>query len=118
MKFIIYGIIGLAAVGLVMQLLTNTTGFLSNIFMTVIIGLAIFGLFYYFVLGGRNRSSDVKKYKQAVKQSKSKYAQYQNTSTARKPKQPNPIKKKASKRPSHLRVIDGNKSKNKKRVSN
>ena len=112
MKYIIYGIVGLAALGLIIQLFSNTTGFLLNILGSIIIGLAIFGLIYYFVLGGRNKSTDAKKYKQAVRQSKSKYAQNQQTTILKQ--QPNPLKKKTKKRPSHLRVIDGNKSKRKK----
>jgi hypothetical protein len=118
LKFIIYAIVGLAALGLVMQLFGNTTNFILNLLVTAVFGLAIFGILYYFVLGGRRSSSDTHKYKQAVKQSKSKYTPNQSSSTVRGQVQPSPIKKKVKKRPSHLRVIDGNKSKRKKRASN
>ncbi|WP_026906668.1 SA1362 family protein [Paucisalibacillus globulus] len=118
LKYIIYGIIGLAAIGVIFQLFTNATGFLTSILVAVIVGLAIFGLLYYFVLGGRNTSSDAKRYKQAVRQSKSKYSQTSSTQTVKNKHQVDPIKKKLKKRPNHLRVIDGNKSKRKKRASN
>ncbi|MEN2464724.1 SA1362 family protein [Ornithinibacillus sp. JPR2-1] len=113
MKYIIYGIVGLAVFGLLMQLFRNTVGFLTHLFVVAIVGLAIFGLFYYFILGGRNKSSDAKKYKQAVRQSKSKYTHHQQTPNV-KHSQPASLKKKSKKRPAHLRVIDGNKSKRKK----
>ncbi|WP_246521329.1 MULTISPECIES: SA1362 family protein [Ornithinibacillus] len=112
-RYIIYGIVGLAVIGLMMQLFLNTIGFLFQLFVAAIFGLAIFGLFYYFILGGRNKSSDAKKYKQAVRQSKSKYTHHQQTPNV-KHSQPSSLKKKSKKRPAHLRVIDGNKSKSKK----
>ncbi|MFS0672788.1 SA1362 family protein [Ornithinibacillus sp. 179-J 7C1 HS] len=112
-KFIIYGIVGLAVLGLIIQLFGNTTGFLLNILVSIIIGITIFGLIYFFILGGRNKSTDAKKYKQAVRQSKSKYS-HTNQTPIIKQQQTNPLKKKSKKRPSHLRVIDGNKSKRKK----
>ena len=118
LKYIIFGIIGLAAIGIVFQLITNATGFLTNMLFTIIFAAAIFGLLYYFVLGGRNTSSEAKRYKQAVRQSKSKYPQNRATQTVKNKHQVDPIKKKLKKRPSHLRVIDGNKSKRKKRASN
>ncbi|WP_246187537.1 SA1362 family protein [Ornithinibacillus caprae] len=116
----IYIIIGLAAIGLISQLFTNTVDFLLNILIMVGFGAAIFAVVYFLFLKKRAPSTDMKKYKQAVRQSKTKYKQ--NTSMNMKPSQHRsqqvPIKKKIKKRPNHLRVIDGNKSKRKKRASN
>ncbi|SHF60167.1 SA1362 family protein [Ornithinibacillus halophilus] len=120
---IVYAMIGLAVVGLLFSLLNDAAGFFGNMLISLGIGLAICAVVY--LLFFRNRtttSSDTRKYKQAVKQSKAKYKQnYQNASTStvnQQRKQTNPLKKKSHKRPRHLRVIDGNKSKRKKRVSN
>ncbi|WP_042145894.1 SA1362 family protein [Paucisalibacillus sp. EB02] len=118
LKYIIIGIVVLAAFGLIMELFTNATGFLTNILVAAVFALLIFGFFYYFLLGGRNLSSDAKKYKQAVRQSNSKYTQSRSTPTVKNKYQVDPIKKRLKKRPNHLRVIDGNKSKRKKRASN
>ncbi|MFC4022816.1 SA1362 family protein [Oceanobacillus longus] len=120
-SIVIYLIIGLAVVGLFSQLLGNTVNFLTNILLMVVVGAAIFGLLYFFVLRKRGPSNtdDMKKYKQAVKQSKSKYKQPKkpsNVATA-STKAVIPPKKKRSKRASHLRVIEGNKPKGKDRAS-
>jgi hypothetical protein len=86
--------------------------------MMIIVGLALFGILYYVVYGGRKSSTEEKKYKQAVRQSKSKYKPYQSNMPTYQNQQPSSIKKKVKKRPTHLRVIDGNKTKRKKRASN
>ncbi|GIO27487.1 SA1362 family protein [Ornithinibacillus bavariensis] len=117
-SFIIYGLIILAAIGIVWNLVTNPAGFLTNILMMVIMGLVLFGILYFVVFGRRGSSSEEKKYKQAVRQSKSKYTQNRNTVQTYQNQQPSTIKKKNKKRPNHLRVIDGNKAKRKKRASN
>lgn len=54
----------------------------------------------------------MKKYKQAVKQSKAKYGKANYKTHPSKPA----MKKKRSRRVAHLRVIDGNKDKKKDRV--
>ncbi|MFD2045981.1 SA1362 family protein [Ornithinibacillus salinisoli] len=123
LKNFIYIIIGLAIVGLISQLFTNTTNFLLNILITIGFGAAIFAVIYFLFLKKRTASPDMKKYKQAVKQSKVKYKQQHDpnvkSSTTHRTQQQVPLKKKISKkRPNHLRVIDGNKSKRKKRASN
>ncbi|BAC13854.1 SA1362 family protein [Oceanobacillus iheyensis] len=113
MAILVYIIIGLAAVGLFSQLFGNTISFLSRIFVTFLIGAAIFGLLYYFFVKRQSptNTEDRKKYKQAVKQSKTKY-----NSTSSIPKKPT-NKKKRTKKSSHLRVIEGNKAKKKNRAS-
>ncbi len=77
--------------------------------------VAIFALLYFIVNRSRGSSDEMKKYKQAVKQSQSKYQQAA-------PKKPTPAplanrktdrSRKGKRRPTHLRVIEGNKSKTK-----
>ncbi|GGP12787.1 MULTISPECIES: SA1362 family protein [Oceanobacillus] len=115
----VYLIIAFAAFGLISQLFGNTAAFLSRLLISIGIGAAIFGLVYFFLIrrqqpSGRQQNN-MKKYKQAVKQSKSKYGHQKSVTTAnsQKPGQ----KKRSPKRASHLRVIEGNKSKKKNRVS-
>lgn len=118
-SIVVYIIIGLAVIGLISQLFGNTINFLTNILIMFGIGVAVFALLYYFVLKKRtpSNSDDMKKYKKAVKQSKSKYKQ---TSYNAAPKQTKPVvaqKKKRTKRATHLKVIEGNKTKRKDRAS-
>lgn len=109
----LYAIIVLAGIGLLSQLFTNPVDFLSNILLMLGIGLAIFSVIYFFFFRKRNTSNDMKKYKTAVKQSKSKYAtkNYNAISGNAKKKPSNQLKRKTNKRATHLRVIDGNKRK-------
>lgn len=119
-SLLVYTIIGLAIIGVITQLFGNTASFLTNILTMLGIGVAVFALIYFLVLRKPNTTNDAKKYKQAVKQSKAKYNQQENKpNTSSKPSQSAPVKKKPNKRASHLRVIDGNghKSKRKNRAS-
>ncbi|MGY0693017.1 SA1362 family protein [Virgibacillus sp. FSP13] len=115
-SILIYIIIGLAVIGLVSQLFTNTTSFITSIFTMIGFGLAVFAVIYFVFLRNRAPSSDMKKYKQAVKQSKSKYKDTKKQPQT-KHTQPLQMKKKTHKRASHLRVIDGNKHKRKNRAT-
>ncbi|UOQ42547.1 hypothetical protein MUN89_11175 [Halobacillus salinarum] len=123
---VIYTLIALAVFYVANQLFTNTTGFLTRIVMMIGIAVLIYGAIYFIFL--RNRSfaggnrNEMKKYKQAVKQSKQKYkAPTVKKSTPAKPQmaKPSPIGKKKRKRNNspHLRVIEGNKNKGKNRAS-
>lgn len=106
MPIIFYVIIALAVIGL----MTNPTHLVRNIFMMLGVGVVIFALFYFIFRKPRPTENDeMKKYKQALKQSKRKYQTTQR-------KQARPTKSKA-KRASHLRVIEGNKSKRKNRAT-
>lgn len=109
----LYAILGLAGIGLLTQLFTNTVDFLTNIMIMLGIGLAIFAVVYLLFFKRKASSNDMKKYKSAVKQSKSKYApkNYSAISSNPKKKQSTHTKRKSSKRATHLRVIDGNKRK-------
>lgn len=116
---LVYIIIGLAGIGIVSQLFTNTASFITNVFLMIGISAAIFAAIYFFFFRNRSSSNEMKKYKQAVKQSKAKYKQQSNPLKPSVKKQVQPLKsKKSAKRATHLRVIEGNKSKGKKRASN
>ncbi|CDQ39685.1 SA1362 family protein [Virgibacillus salexigens] len=113
-------ILCLAAVGLISQLFTNTANFFSSLFVSIGVGIAIFAVFYFVFIRKRTSPNEMKKYKQAVKQSKAKYHQVQpgkNTTTTPKVQQPSSPKRKRNKKAAHLRVIDGNKHKRKDRAS-
>lgn len=112
-SIIVYILIGLAILGLFTQLTGNTLRFFINIFIMIGVGLTIFAVIYYVFIKNEEQSDEMKKYKQAVKQSKAKYSKankYKGYSN--KPA----IKKRRNRRASHLRVIDGNKDKKKDRA--
>ncbi|KGX90893.1 membrane protein [Pontibacillus halophilus JSM 076056 = DSM 19796] len=137
-KFIrpfIYVVVGLAILGIGFKLITQTQAFFTDLLITVGF-VALFGAIAYFIffkrrgMGGGG-SNEMKRYRQAVKQSKQKYASNSSPSLTSKMK-PSNIKKssvkgtkaKAKAKPkakrassSHLRVIEGNKDKKKDRAS-
>ncbi|MBM7552320.1 SA1362 family protein [Thalassobacillus pellis] len=117
---VIYVLIGLAVVGVVTRLVTDTMGFLTNILIMVGFAAVLYLVISRFVL--KNRTSDeMKKYKQAVRQSKMKYkGKPSKPKSSPKPVyNPSPIanKKKRKAQATHLRVIEGNKNKKKNRAS-
>lgn len=116
---LIYCILGLAAIGLITQLFGNTKGFLMNIFVMLAIAGAVFMVVYFlFIKKGTTTNSEMKKYRNAVKQSKMKY---KNRSTPQlKNKQTKILskskpRKSIGRRVTHLRVIDGKKNKEKEK---
>ncbi|OZU89992.1 hypothetical protein CIL03_02325 [Virgibacillus indicus] len=114
----VYVIIGLALVGLISQLFTNTANFLTNILIMLGVAAAVFAVIYFVFLRKPAASNDMNKYKKAVKQSKAKYKnQNPGKQEANSKKQKPGLPRKRSKRASHLRVIDGNKNKRKDRAS-
>lgn len=118
LKVVTFIIIGLAVIGLVSQLTTNTIGFLVSLLITALIAVIIFAIVRKIMLGRQNQSDEMKKYNQAVKASKKRYQKNQQTKFEKMIKAhptPNqPVRKKSSRRrATHLRVIEGNKSKKK-----
>ncbi|WP_028783185.1 SA1362 family protein [Thalassobacillus devorans] len=119
---VIYILIGLAVVGLVMKLATDAMGLLTNLLIMVGIAAVLYFVLNHFLMKRRGGSSDeMKKYKQAVKQSKRKY---KGDATSSKPNvkstfTPSPVmnKKKRKTSAAHLRVIEGAKNKKKNRAS-
>jgi len=120
---IVYFIIVLAVIGVISQLFTSPGSFFKSILVTLGMAVILFGILYFFFLRkSSSNSNEMKKYKQAVKQSNAKYKEHkqvflQKTKDGKRPvKQPSQPKKKARRR-SHLRVIDGYKDKDKDRAS-
>lgn len=110
MPVIFYIIVALAVIGLLANVFTNPAGLFSNIFMILGVGVAIFAVVYFlFLRPQRTKNDGMKKYKLALKQSNQKYKTPQK-------QQVRPTKNK-HKRVSHLRVIEGNKSKRKNRAN-
>ncbi|MDX8046010.1 SA1362 family protein [Gracilibacillus sp. S3-1-1] len=125
-SIVVYGLIGLAVFGLVTSLFTDTIGLLKSLFITLLIGAAIFGLVYFFFLR-RRTPNELRKYRKAVKQSKQKYKNQQSNNgtnsstvirhtTSAKKAVTRPLKP-TKRDASHLRVIEGNKHKKKNRAS-
>ncbi|MBM7569691.1 SA1362 family protein [Aquibacillus albus] len=118
---LIYLLIGLAVIGFIGQLVTDTASLITNLLIMIAIGAIIYGIIYYFVISKRS-PNDLKKYKKAVKQSKMKYKKGHkgNKSFSQLATKQTPLlnKKRSTKsRPTHLRVIEGNKPKRKNRAS-
>src|SRR5690625_6582870 len=84
-------IASLALFGFIVSLFRNPMALLTSILSLVLFGAIVVFIIHLF---SRNRRStnEMKKYKQAVKQSKERYQQ---------------TKRRRRRRPSHLRVIDG-----------
>ncbi|WP_181350082.1 SA1362 family protein [Thalassobacillus sp. CUG 92003] len=121
---VIYILMALAVFGVGVQLFRDTMGFLTSILIMVGVAALLYGAIYYFFLRPRmgGSSAEMKKYKQAVKQSKMRYSgkSTSQAATAREPIKTAPAPKKKKKRSSapHLRVIEGHKNKDKDRASN
>ncbi|HLQ71371.1 MAG TPA: DUF308 domain-containing protein [Bacillota bacterium] len=120
---IVYLIIVLAVIGIVSQLMTSPGSFLKSILITIGIATILFGILYYvFIRRKTSHSNEMKKYKQAVKQSNAKYKESKHASLKREQTRKSPVKqssnsKKKARRRSHLRVIDGYKDKEKDRAN-
>ncbi|KAB8128456.1 hypothetical protein F9U64_16115 [Gracilibacillus oryzae] len=119
--WLVYGLIGLAVIGIISSMFTNPISLLMNLLIAVVTGAIIFGLVYFFFLRKRT-TNELKKYRKAVKQSKQKYktntSRYNNV-TSKSDKTNTPIhKRKINNKPRkevpHLRVIEGNNNKKRK----
>lgn len=106
---IVYIILGFAMLGFTYTLIFNTGAFLRSLALTVAILISIYGVIYVFFLRKRV-PTDMKKYKQAVKQSKNRHKLKNKRSILTQSRR----KHKKKKKPSHLHVIDGEKAKSKK----
>lgn len=109
-KYIIYFLIGLAVFGFGTMLFKNPSGLFFSLFLTIVIAFVLFKILSY-VLNRRNggTSDEMKKYQQAVKQSKQKY-QPQEKANVKKKSKSSLKRKKRRKHAPHLRVIDGKKN--------
>ncbi|MFC7320853.1 SA1362 family protein [Halobacillus campisalis] len=124
---VIYTLIALAVFYVAVQLLTDTTSFLSSIIMMIGFAVLLYGAIYFFFLrhrmGSGGNKNEMKKYKQAVKQSKQKYKAPSPVKASKVKTNPSfktaSIQKKKSRRKNtpNLRVIEGSKNTKKDRAS-
>jgi len=123
-KPLIYSIIGLAIIGFGYELFTDTASLFTELLIGAAFAVLIVGAVYFF-LQKRNggNSNEMKRYRQAVRQSKKKYGQTQSSKLSSKMK-PSTIKSKVASKQKQvkkgapqLRVIEGNKDKKKDRAS-
>lgn len=123
-KPLIYAIIGLAIIGFGYRLFTDTTSLFTELLIGAAVAVLIIGV-VYFLFSKRNggNSNEMKRYRQAVRQSKKKYGQTKNSKLSNKVK-PSTFtsngsnkQKQVRKDAPQLRVIEGNKSKKKNRAS-
>ncbi|MFB1050388.1 SA1362 family protein [Paraliobacillus sp. JSM ZJ581] len=111
-----YLLIALAAIGLISQLLTNTANFFSSILMIIGTAVLIYGVVYLLFFRKRN-TSELKKYKKAVKQSKKNKTKITALKQVKGKKINRSKQARNHKHAPHLRVIDGKKSKRKDRAT-
>lgn len=105
-----YIIIGLAVVGLLAMLLTNPLALLKRLATLLLFGVIIYTVIRMILRNKSSSTNEMKKYRQALKQSKQRYRYHEKSSHR---KQINSSRRRRNKRPTHLRVIEGQKSKNK-----
>jgi len=109
-----YVIIGIAAIGLFSWLIKEPSRLLITLLVTAVIASIIFLVARTLITGesfSQNRNNDeMRKYRQAVKQSQQKYSK-QNVKKSTKPDRfRKQNQKKVRKRPTHLTLIKGRKS--------
>jgi len=100
-RLILYTLILLAILGVFSLIIRDPLVLIRSMLMLIVFATVVF-LIFKFVFNQQTNTDEMKKYKQALKQSKRRY---QNTSTK--------ASKTKRKRPTHLRVIEGNKGKRK-----
>lgn len=117
---IAFALIFLALFGFGYKMVSDPAGLMRSLVYIVAFAALISAAFYFLFYKRRQGaapSSDMKKYKQAVKQSQQKYKKNTTPASVTKPKKVTQIKKRTPrKRPSHLRVIEGQKTEKKNRA--
>lgn len=110
-SIVVYAIIGLAVIGIVSQLFTNPATLFRNILIMIGMSVVVLAVFYFIFVRKRTSSNndEMKKYKQAVKQSQRKYKKpnIKKSINNDQNKQAIQLKRKNKRRTSHLRVING-----------
>lgn len=116
-----YIIVSLAILGILIKLLTNPLAIFKSLLIIVVIAVVLLAIFYFAFKKNNKGStnSETKKYKQAAKQSKLKYRNYNQgpNESNKKKKENSHHKRKTRKRPPHLKVINGKKPKNNDRAN-
>lgn len=104
-KYIFYIIAAFAVLGLSSQLFYNPTQLVKRVAIIGLITIGMIFLLRFFLYRRRYSSPEMRKYRQAVKQSQQRYKHNRPRKTQSKGRRP------SRRRASHLRVIDGRKSK-------
>lgn len=107
-----YIIVGLAGIGLLSWVVKEPSSFVNYLFITALIAAVIFFIVRFIMKrrGGNAQYDEMKKYRQAVKQTKHKYKHYNKSN--QQVKKPQRIRQKR-RRPTHLTLIKGNKTRKK-----
>lgn len=100
-------VIGLALFGVLSQLVTNFTGFVKQLLYISLIISFVFMISYLLVKFLSNQPSEMKKYRQAAKQSNKKYNQLKKIRKQKEKSRIQPFR--THKNRSHFHVIDGKK---------
>lgn len=104
-------ILTLAALGLANMFFANPSQLMKNILLFMVSAIIVYSLVYFFIIRKRHNKDELQKYRQAVKQSKLRQKNRQQSRiTKTNQKKGSPLSKKKATNPPHLRVIDGKKS--------
>lgn len=126
MPIFMYIFIGIAGIGLLSWLIKDPGKLLLTVTITIVIGFILFLIINSVLHGNTFRgnsfggnNSEMKKYRQAVKQSKQRYSkQHVNNQYKHTQRQTNKVRRRKRRRPTHLTVIHGKKSSLYKRDKN
>ncbi|HLR14407.1 MAG TPA: CopD family protein [Bacillota bacterium] len=102
-------ILALAVFGFMISLATEPLQLLLSTGKMLLVAAVFFAIVYFLFFRHRQHNNTSKKYKQAVKQSQKKYGNVQDKQAFKRATHAS--KKKSKRNASHLRVIEGNKSK-------
>ena|SRR5690625_943108 len=109
LQVFMYIIIGLAIIGVISSFVSSPSKFIVSIFMMIGVAFVVFMIFSFIVNKKSPQSSnEMKKYRKAVKQSKAKYSNQRN-SQIKKETPSSHTRGRRSRRASHLTVIEGKK---------
>src|SRR5690625_1117365 len=111
LQVFMFVIVGLAIIGVISSFVSSPSRFLVSIFMMIGVAFVVFMIFSFIVNRRSPQSSnEMKKYRKAVKQSNAKYKkQHVSTQVKKSKNPPTQPRGKRSKRASHLTVIEGRK---------
>jgi len=106
---VLYIVVALAGFGFVISLMRNPGGFMFSILISIAIAFLIFKVLSAVLRRRQGETSDeMKKYREAVKQSNKRFEKPDTKSAAKR--QPVNKRKRRRKKVPHLRVIEGKKS--------
>src|SRR5690625_2726523 len=110
LQVFMYIIIGLAIIGVISSFVSSPSKFIVSIFMMIGVAFVVFMIFSFIVNKKSPQSSnEMKKYRKAVKQSKAKYSNQRNSQIKKEKAPSSHTRGRRSRRASHLTVIEGKK---------